>query len=311
MSNFSVEQLEREDGSSVAVYAWPPASQTIKAAIQLSHGLAEHAGRYDRLAQALTHAGYVVFASDHRGHGLTARTPADYGFLADEAGFQRVIDDLYAVNRRIAALHPQLPRVLFAHSFGSFAAQHYFGRYGDSLAAAVLSGTDFGTAKLLRIALGLVAIERRRLGPRKCSTLLQKLTFGSYNDAFKPVRTEYDWLSRDTAEVDKYLADPMCGFPATTQTWQDLIRGLVQSEDPALLARIPKRLPIYMFAGSLDPVGHAGNGPRALAKAYARAGLSQVTLKLYPGGRHEMINEVNRDEVTSDLIAWLDARFTR
>jgi alpha-beta hydrolase superfamily lysophospholipase len=309
MSNFSVDRIEREDGNAVAVYAWPPASQPIKAAIQLSHGLAEHAGRYDGLAQDLTQAGYVVFASDHRGHGLTARSPAEYGFLAEQDGFRRVIDDLYAVNRRIATLYPELPRVLFAHSFGSFAAQHYFASYGDSVAAAVLSGTDYGTAKLLRIALGLVAIERRRVGPKNRSALLQKLTFGSYNDAFKPVRTDYDWLSRDTAEVDKYLADPMCGFAATTQAWQDLIRGLVQAEDPALLARIPKKLPIYMFAGALDPVGHAGKGPTALAKAYARAGLSQVTLKLYPGGRHEMINEVNRAEVTRDLIAWLDARF--
>ena len=311
MSNFSVERLEREDGSSVAFYTWPAPAQPLKAAIQIAQGLAEHAGRYDRLAQDLTQAGYAVFASDHRGHGLTARSPAEYGYLADEAGFQRVVNDLHAVNRRIAERHPQLPRVLFAHSFGSFAAQHYFASYGDSVSAAVLSGTDFGTAKLLRVALGIVAIERMRVGRRNPSPVVTKLTFGSYNNAFKPTRTEYDWLSRDTAEVDKYLADPMCGFETTTQGWQDLIRGLVQMEDPALLARVPKLLPIYMFSGALDPVGHAGKGPRALAKAYERAGLSRVTLKLYPGGRHEMINEVNRAEVTSDLIGWLDAQLKR
>lgn len=310
-SNFTVERIEREDGSSIAFYTWPAPSQPIKAAIQIAHGLAEHAGRYDRLAQELTQAGYAVFASDHRGHGLSARSHADFGYLADQDGFQRVVEDMHAVGRRIASQHPQLRRVLFAHSFGSFAAQHYAARYGSDLAALVLSGTDFGAGMFLRLALGVVAIERMRVGRRKPSALLQQLTFGGYNNAFKPTRTAYDWLSRDPAEVDKYVADTMCGFPATTQAWQDLIRGIVQMEDPALMARVPKQLPIYLFAGALDPVGRAGQGPQALARAYQRAGLQNVTLKLYPGGRHEMINEVNRAEVVSDLLAWLDAQLSR
>ncbi|MET0386149.1 MAG: alpha/beta hydrolase, partial [Polyangiales bacterium] len=132
-----------------------------------------------------------------------------------------------------------------------------------------------------------------------------------YNNAFKPVRTEYDWLSRDPAEVDKYIADPLCGGDITTEAWVELLGGLSRLEDRSLLAGIPKRLPIYLIAGALDPVGRAGRGPRALADAYTRAGLHDVTLKLYPNARHEMLNETNRDEVTADVIGWLDTRLTR
>jgi len=252
-----------------------------------------------------------VYASDHRGHGQTARAPTSYGHFADRDGFRHVLDDMHAVNRRIAERHPELPRVLFAHSFGSFVAQHYLASYGDSVVAAILSGTDYGGGPLLRAALGIIAIERLRVGPSNRSALLQKLTFGGYNKAFAPARTEFDWLSRDATEVDKYVVDPLCGFAITTQAWQDLIRGLLQLADPALHARIPKQLPIYLFAGALDPVGRAGQGPRALARAYERAGLTRVTLKLYPGGRHEMLNEVNRAEVTQDVLAWVDAQLAR
>jgi len=310
MTTFSMEQLLRDDGSSVALYRWPAPTQPIKAAVQIAHGLAEHAARYDRLAEALTRAGYAVFANDHRGHGHTAQRPTDYGHLADRDGFQRVVEDLYAVNRYIAAQLPDIPRVLMGHSFGSFATQQYLATYGDSIVAAVLSGTNSGVAKLVRGGVAVASLERLRVGRRNRSELLQQLSFGSYNRAFEPTRTEFDWLSRDAAEVDKYVADPLCGFPMTTQTWNDLMRGLIQIEAPALQARVPKHLPVYIFAGDTDPVGRAGKGPRKLAESYARAGLTRVTLKLYPGGRHEMLNEINREEVTSDLIGWLNANVT-
>jgi alpha-beta hydrolase superfamily lysophospholipase len=306
MTTFSIQRLARDDGTSIAFYTWPAPTQSIKGAIQIAHGMAEHAGRYDRLAQALVHAGYVVYASDHRGHGQTPHSPTDYGHLADQNGFVRVVEDLFAVNRHIAAARPGVPRVLLAHSFGSFAAQMYLAAHGDTLAGAVLSGTNSGVALLTKVAVWVAAFERLRVGPKNRSDVLQKLTFGNYNKAFEPVRTDYDWLSRDTAEVDKYLADPLCGFAMTTETWHALIKALGELEVPALQARIPKNLPIYIFSGQLDPVGRAGKGPEALARAYAQAGLERVTWKLYPGGRHEMLNEINRDEVTSDLIRWLD-----
>jgi len=258
------------------------------------------------LAQALKQAGYVVYASDHRGHGQTARESRELGHFADREGFERVVEDVYAVNRQIVSEQPKLPVVLLGHSFGSFISQRYLGLHGDSVQAAVLSGTTAGGAPLMKVALGIAKLERLRLGARNTSALLQKLTFGGYNNAFKPTKTEFDWLSRDAAEVAKYVADPLCGFAVTTQAWCDLLAGMIANEDPALRARVPKHLPIYIMSGAVDPTGRASVGPKALAAAYVRAGLDQVTLRLYPDGRHELVNETNRDEVTRDLIAWLD-----
>jgi alpha-beta hydrolase superfamily lysophospholipase len=310
MSTFTVSRLTRPDGTSVAVYKWPAPAAPIKAVVQIVHGLAEHAARYDRVARALTQAGYAVYASDHRGHGQTASVPRELGHFADRDGFERIVDDVYAVNRQIVAEQPGRPVVVFGHSFGSFITQRYLALHGDSVQAAVVSGTTAGAAALLKVALGIAKMERLRLGARSTSTLLQKLTFGGYNNAFKPTKTEFDWLSRDPDEVAKYVADPLCGFAVTTQSWVDLFSGMIGNEDPALRARVPKHLPIYIVSGAVDPTGRASQGPKALAAAYESAGLDQVTLRLYPDARHELLNETNRNEVTSDLIAWLDAHIS-
>ena len=310
MSTFTVSRLTRPDGTSLAVYRWPapdPSHGPIKAVVQIVHGLAEHAARYDRLAQALTRAGYAVYASDHRGHGQTARGSAELGHFADREGFQRVVEDVHAVHQALLAEQPGCPSVLFGHSFGSFVTQRYLALHGDSLQAAVLSGTTAGASALIRVALGIARVERLRLGARSTSALLQRLTFGAYNNEFKPTKTAFDWLSRDPSEVAKYASDALCGFAVSTQAWCDLLEGMLGNEDPALRRRVPKHLPIYIMSGAVDPTGRASQGPKALAAAYEKAGLDQVTLRLYPNGRHELINETNREEVTNELIAWLDA----
>lgn len=305
--SFETTRLATDDSASIAVYQWAlPSGVAPKAVVQLAHGMAEHARRYDHVAQTLRQAGYAVYASDHRGHGQTARSPEDLGFFAYTDGWQRVVDDLHRVNRHIEARHPEVPIVLLGHSMGSFLAQQYLFTHGSTLAAAVLSGTNSGGAALVRVALGLAHIERLRLGPRGRSKLLQAASFGDFNRRFKPARTEFDWLSRDPAEVDKYIADPLCGFSMTVQGWIDVFGGLLRIEEQASRERVPRDLPIYLFAGAEDPVGHAGKGVVGLFDAYRRAGVADVTHKLYAGGRHEMFNEINRDEVTGDLIAWLD-----
>jgi alpha-beta hydrolase superfamily lysophospholipase len=303
---FSVDPLTMSDGGSVAVYRWPPPSGRTKAVVQITHGMAEHCARYDYAAQALTRAGYAVVASDHRGHGHSAKSPADYGFLAQEHGFDRVVEDLYEVNTEAARAYPGVPRVLFAHSFGSFVAQAYLFRHADTLAGCVLSGSNLSNANTARAGLALALIERQRVGARGKSALLQWLSFGNFNRHFQPTRTEFDWLSRDNAQVDKYVADPACGFPFTVQAWIDLFKGFIAIDSAPRQRNIPKTLPIYVFSGENDPVGRAGRGPRALVAAYQRAGLTNVTLKLYPNARHETLNEINRDEVLTDLVAWLD-----
>jgi alpha-beta hydrolase superfamily lysophospholipase len=289
-------------GRAIFARRWAPDGAP-RACVQIAHGLAEHSARYERLALALTNAGYVVTASDHRGHGPNC-PPSDLGFFADANGWRECLDDLRAVARRIATDFPGLPLVFFGHSMGSFMGQTHIAEHGAELAGAVLSGTSGPPAAMLPIGRRIAGFERWRLGPRGKSPLVQALLFGELNKPFKPARTPFDWLSRDAAEVDKYIADPYCGFPVTTQLAIDLVGGLSGLASPETAARIPKTLPIYIFSGARDPVGAKLQG---LIDVYRAAGLTRVTTKIYPDARHETLNETNRDEVTADLVAWLDA----
>lgn len=302
--------LDVTDGVRLATYEWAP-PQSPKAVVQIAHGLAEHAGRYDRLAQALTRAGFAVFASDHRGHGRTARDPSELGFFASDHGFAKVVDDQYAVNRMIAARYPELPRVILGHSFGSFVTQAYLFKYASSVQAAVLSGSS--SANPVETVPGLAAahLERLRLGRHGKSKLLQQLSFGTFNDAFKPQRTDFDWLSRDPDEVDKYIADPLCGFETTVQGWIDLMSGLLYIRSSERQRALPKDLPIYLLSGAADPVGGMGKGTTRLYQQYQAAGLKRVKLELYAQARHELFNETNRDLVTDQLIAWLNGALAK
>jgi alpha-beta hydrolase superfamily lysophospholipase len=307
-TSFTTTQLPAADGARLALYAWPQ-PRAAKAVVQIAHGLAEHAGRYDRLAQALVDAGYAVYASDHRGHGKTAQDPGELGFFAAEDGFRKLVSDLYCVQQFIAARHGDLgglPRVLLAHSFGSLLAQAFLFEHAASVSAVVLSGSASPWPPVTLGGLAVAHAERLRLGPRGKSRLLQQLSFGAYNAAFGPTRTEFDWLSRDPDEVDKYLADPLCGFEASVQGWIDLLGGLLHVRSSERQRRIPKQLPIYLLSGAADPAGDQGKGPKRLAAQYARAGLERVTTRLYASARHELFNETNRDQVTQDLIEWLD-----
>jgi alpha-beta hydrolase superfamily lysophospholipase len=294
--------LTADDGAQIHVHRWLPDGAP-RAAVQIAHGLAEHAARYARLAEALTAEGYAVYASDHRGHGKTA-APADLGFFAARDGWAKCQDDLWALNRRIAADLPGLPIVFLGHSMGSFMGQRFIADHGDALAGAVLSGSNGPPPAIAAIGRLVARIERLRLGPQGKSALLGQMFFGAFNKKFAPNRTDFDWLSRDPAEVDRYVADPLCGFPFSTQLGIDLLDALGGLAAPATVARIPKNLPVYIFSGERDPVGDNLDG---LIEAYRRGGLTRLSVRLYPDGRHEMLNETNRDEVTRDLLEWLKA----
>jgi alpha-beta hydrolase superfamily lysophospholipase len=298
----STFRLDALDGVSLFIYRWLQ-EQAPKAVVQIAHGWAEHAARYARVAEALCREGYAVYADDHRGHGRTAMTPADLGFFAESDGWNKCVHDLWQLNQRIRADHPQTPVVVFGHSLGSFMVQHFICDHGDAVVAAVLSGSNGRPPSTAPLGLLVAHLERLRVGAHGKSPLLQQLFFGAFNKPFRPARTPFDWLSRDPAEVDKYVADPLCGFDSQVQLFIDILRALPALSQSSRQACIPKTLPIYIFRGSRDPVG--GNIDQLLA-AYRAAGLRNVTYKFYPDGRHEMLNEINRDEVTRDLIAWLD-----
>jgi alpha-beta hydrolase superfamily lysophospholipase len=288
-------------GRGIFTRRWSPDGPP-RAALMIAHGLAEHGGRYARLAASLTAIGIVVYAHDHRGHG-PACPPADLAFFAEHDGWRACLDDIHTVAQKIRGSHRDLPLLFFGHSMGSFMGQSYIAEHGDDLAGAVLSGSAGPPPGILRVARLLVAIERLRVGARGHSKLIQTLMFDGLNKPFEPARTPYDWLSRDPAEVDKYAADPLCGFPLTAQLARDVAGALADLGSAKLAGRVPKDLPLYIFSGERDPVGAKLQG---LIDSYRAAGLTRLTTRIYPDGRHEMLNEVNRDEVTADLIAWLE-----
>jgi alpha-beta hydrolase superfamily lysophospholipase len=294
--------FEAPDAVPLFVYRWLP-EMPPKAAVQIVHGWAEHAGRYARVAEALCGAGYAVYANDHRGHGQTARTPADLGFFGQRDGWNRCIDDLWQLNRRIASENPNVPIVLVGHSLGSFMVQQFISEHGEAVAGAVLSGSNGKPPALALLGRLIARFERWRLGPRGKSPLLKALVFGAFNKPFEPARTAFDWLSRDPPEVDGYIADPLCGFDSAVQVYIDVFCAVADISRKSRQARIPKWLPIYIFSGSRDPVG---TNIHQLLETYRAGGLENVTHRFYPDGRHESLNEINRDEVTRDLIGWLD-----
>jgi alpha-beta hydrolase superfamily lysophospholipase len=301
-------RLDTDPGVSLFVHCWePPPGTPAKAVVQVAHGMAEHAARYARFAEALNAAGYAVYAADLRGHGRSVSVPDDLGHFGDTGGLWRVVEDQERLRQRIAADHPGTPIVLFGHSMGAFIMRAYLYTHVPEVAAAVFSGTRGGQMPLVAAGRLIARVERARLGPRGRSRILHALSFGDYNRAFEPARTEVDWLSRDAAEVDKYCADPACGFMVTTQAWIDVLGLIVAIERLGNVRKMPRDLPLYLFSGDQDPVGGRGAGVRATLELFARAGQSRVTHRLYPGGRHEMLNETNRDEVQRDVIEWLDA----
>lgn len=302
-------RLEADDGQTLVVHSWVPEASP-RATIQIAHGLAEHGLRYARLAEALVAEGYAVYANDHRGHGETAGAEDELGWFGPTEGWRRVVADLRLIHADIGERHPDLPRVLLGHSMGSFMTLSYLMTHGEDVDLAVLSGSNVGGGLLVKAGRVVAKLERLRQGPRGRSKLLDFLSFGSFNNDFKPARTDFDWLSRDPEEVDRYVADPRCGFIASNQLWVDFLAALIELGEDSNLARIPKQLPIYVLAGERDPVGGQGEGVRALVDQLRATGHDQVDLRLYPEGRHEMFNETNRDEVTAELIAWLNRRLS-
>ena len=281
--------LAAADGASPIAYRSLPAGE-VKAVVQIAHGMAEHMPRYRRLAEALNAAGYAVYGGDHRGHGASAGVHGlgDFG----EAGFQAVVDDMAALSALAKAEHPGKPLVLLGHSMGSFAAQLYLLQYADNLDALVLSGTAAMDALLAEI-----------MASGSSGSL------ESFNAAFEPARTPFDWLSRDPAEVDAYIADPLCGFALTERSTQSMFALGVGARTDARLGNVRKSLPVYIISGEVDPVvGPDQAFVNVLVETYRGLGLADLTHRVYPAGRHEMFNETNRDQVTADLVAWLDSK---
>jgi alpha-beta hydrolase superfamily lysophospholipase len=302
--------LTGPDGWPIAVRGFSPAGVP-KAVIQVLHGLAEHGDRYARFAGSAVAAGLAVIVHDHRGHGDSVRTEADRGHFGDEGGWASALDDVDRVAALARETWPGVPLVLLGHSMGSTIALHVLVRRSKGYAAALLSGPTGVVGPLRRFGLLATRAERWRLGKLGRSQLLHALSFGDFNKAFRPNRTEYDWLSRDPVEVDKYAHDPRCGFVVTTQHWYEHLLALGALEDARWLGAIRSDLPMYVFAGADDPASQQTRRIPPLVANLRAGGLRDVSVRVWSGARHELLNETNRDEVTADVLGWIDAHLPR
>lgn len=301
--------IKTVDNIEVHVNEWLPDDKP-RGVVQIAHGMAEHSGRYKRFAEALTAEGFAVFANDHRGHGRTAKSEDERGHLADENGWEQVVGDMKQVTDVIKKKFPDLPIILFGHSMGSFLSRLYAQKHGSLLSGLILSGTGSDPGMMGSIGLGIANRELRKKGKRAKSEMMNKLIFGGYNKAFAPPRTPFDWLSRDVAEVDKYIEDPHCGFIASTTFYVDMIKELKTLDRQENLQHIPKDLPIFLISGDKDPVGGNTKGVLKAFKSLKKAGIEDVTYHFYEGARHELLNETNREEVTKDIIKWIQEKLS-
>lgn len=290
-------------------HRWLPQGEP-KAVLQIVHGIAEFVERYDEFARYLTGLGYVVVAEDHMGHGQSINGGGIRGYF--HGGWFTAVEDTYRLLQDTKAQYPNVPYVLFGHSMGSFMARTILCRYPDSgISAAIICGTGWQPAFALPALCKTLELVCSRGDETKPNQTLQNLVFGSYNRKVEHPRTPYDWLSRDADIVDAYIAHPLCGFTASAGLLRDLVQGIHFVEQPNHLAAMRKNLPVFFIAGGDDPVGNYGKGVQKTAEAFRKAGLTDVSVRIYPLCRHEILNEINRQEIFEDISQWLDTKITR
>jgi len=283
------------------------AGGTPRAVVQINHGLAEHAARYARFADYLSTRGFHVYVHDHRGHGATKAADAPLGRFADRDGPAKVIADVDAIHDLIASECPDLPVILFGHSMGASVALNYLLSHSPRIHAAAIWNGNFSQGRLGQVALGILAWERMRLGSDVPSRLLPKLTFQAWGKAVPDHRTPFDWLSRDEAEVAKYIADPLCGWDASVSMWRDVVSMALNGGKDAGFAGVRRDLPVAIIGGEKDPASDYGKGITHLANRMRGMGFSNLVSKVYADTRHEGLNEVNRDIIMNDFATWADS----
>jgi len=299
---FDERTFSSSTGAALHLLTAQPSGAT-RAVVQINHGLAEHAARYGRFAGFLAERGFAVYAQDHRGHGRTKAPDAPLGRFAERDGAAKVIADVLAVHDLIAAEHPGVPVVAFGHSMGGLIALDFVLRHPDRVAGAAIWNANCSAGLLGRAAKAVLAWEKFRLGSDAPSRLLPRLTFQAWGAAISDARTPFDWLSRDPAEVDAYLADPLCGWPPSVSMWQDVFDLMFFGADDRSFAGVPRDLPFHFVGGANDP---ATDGGKAVLRLMKRIGFSSVAAELYPDTRHESLNELNRDAIMGDFADWLE-----
>ena len=290
-------------GGKIHASRWIPQGQ-IKAVVQIVHGIAEYAQRYDDLASYLNEQGILVVAEDHMGHGKSICEATPLGCF--NGGWHTAVKDTYRLLKNTMEEFPGVPYILFGHSMGSFMARTILARHPNSgIAGAIICGTAWMPDAIIGAGKAFATIICKKNGEQNPSDLLQKMMFGSYNKKVEHPRTPCDWLTRDQKIVDAYVEDPLCGFVPSAGLVRDMMKGLQYIQDPKNLEAMKKDLPVYFIAGGDDPVGGYGTGVQKCAEEFRKNGMTCVDVKLYPLCRHEIHNEINREEVYSDVANWI------
>lgn len=271
--------------------------------VQIIHGMSEHIHRYDGFASFLAEHGYIVVGHTHAGHGKNAHI---LGYFANEGGWDILLQDIDNIRKTISQDFPKLPYFIFGHSMGSMLLRNYLQAHSDGLKGAIICGTAKQPLSAVLIGKCIARLQKWFGRGKRASTLLSTLSFGTFNKNFHNPRTLYDWISRDENEVDKYIDDPYCGFPFTASGYYDLFTGIENIEKTQNNRDINKDLPIYIISGSSDPVGANGKAVQKLYSEYKNLGIKNVDITVYKEARHELLNELNKEEVYNDILNFLE-----
>lgn len=297
--------IKAADGKDLQMYAQLTGSVP-KANVLIIHGMAEHGARYEDFAIFLNSKGFDVYVPDLRGHGKTAGNLENTGHFADHNGWEIVIEDIQTIVSTILKTEQNVPLILIGHSMGSLLARSYFEKHSNEIHALILSGTSYQPKMLVYGGLLMCRLQQLFFGIKHRSLLLTKMSFGDFIKKFKNTTTVFDWLSCDPTVPAKYVNDEYCGFICTVGFFRDLLTGILSIQSKKHFMDFPKNKPVYMFSGALDPVGNSGIGVHKVFEKYSQSGVSNIQLKLYPEGRHEMLNEINKFEVFEDIKTFIE-----
>ena len=288
---------------------WEPEGGSVRAVLQICHGVAEHIARYDAFARYLNGLGIAVVGHDHLGHGLSLPEGGTPVYFGEGNTWNTVVDDIYVLHQRIRLWYPDVPLCIMGHSMGSFLTRTYLIRYPGTVKAAVIMGTGWQPKAVIAGGMAVAKAVGAVVGENGTSDLVTNLAFGAYNKLFAPNRTSCDWLSADEDNVDAYMADPLCGADATVGLFQQMLSGIRFNQKLSNLRQMDPRIPVLFVAGEKDPVGDCGNGVRRTYQEFRRAGVQDCTLKLHPGLRHEILNEkAQQQQIFEDIGQWLTSK---
>ena len=288
---------------------WEPEGGSVRAVLQICHGVAEHIARYDAFARYLNGLGIAVVGHDHLGHGLSLPEGGIPVYFGEGNTWNTVVDDIYVLHQRIRLWYPDVPLCIMGHSMGSFLTRTYLIRYPGTVKAAVIMGTGWQPKAVIAGGMAVAKAVGAVVGENGTSDLVTNLAFGAYNKLFAPNRTSCDWLSADEDNVDAYMADPLCGADATVGLFRQMLSGIRFNQRLSNLRQMDPRIPVLFVAGEKDPVGDCGNGVRRTYQEFRHAGVQDCTLKLYPGLRHEILNEkAQQQQIFEDIGQWLTSK---